>query len=303
LRNPAVIGIINIVCGTPITAKFAASLFPPRPLDAHKGAFGHVLNIAGSDRYIGAALLSTRAALRSGSGLVTLASVPRVINAAAGYTPEAIFLDLSDKPEVLEHSLGKATAVVCGMGLAEDACSQAVLEYLFAHTRCPLILDAGALNLPAKKPQLRALLRARGDAPLILTPHPGEASRLLGHTIGADRESREAAAKTLAEEFGAVVALKGHATLIASPAGFLAENCTGNPGLARGGSGDVLAGIIAALCARGIPEFDAAAAGVYLHGLAGDIAAAKFTQEAMLPSDIIEALPDAFAALRDIQYA
>jgi NAD(P)H-hydrate epimerase len=272
-----------------------------------------VLNIAGSSNYIGAALLSTRAACRAGAGLVTLASIPRVINAAAGYVPEAIFLDLDDKPRlsrdsftVLERALGKATAVVCGMGLAEDARSEAILEYLFTNTRCPLILDAGALNLVAKNPQLRTLLRLRKDAPLVLTPHPGEASRLLGYTVGADRESWEQVAKTLAEEFGAVVVLKGHATLVADASGashsdcHLAENVTGNPGLARGGSGDVLAGIIAALSARGFTAFDAAQAGVYLHGLAGDIAASKFTQEAMLPSDVIEALPDAFVALVDV---
>jgi NAD(P)H-hydrate epimerase len=280
-----------------ITHAFVASLFPPRPVNAHKGTFGHALNIAGSNDYIGAALLSTRAALRSGAGLCTLASIPRVIHAAAVAAPEAIFLDLDDNPAVLECALNSATAVVCGMGLAEDMRSQAILEYLFTNTRCPLILDAGALNLLAKTPELRALLRNASITQLVMTPHPGEAARLLGATAGADTKARKQAARTLAEEFGAVVVLKGHATVIADAAEHLAQNTTGNPGLARGGSGDVLAGIIAALCARGIPAFNAAQAGVYLHGLAGDIAAAKFTQEAMLPSDVIEALPDAFAAL------
>jgi NAD(P)H-hydrate epimerase len=264
-----------------------------------------VLNIAGSNNYIGAALLSTRAALRSGAGLCTLASIPRVINAVAAAVPEAIFLDLEDNPAVLEHTLNNATAVVCGMGLAEDARSQAILEYLFAKTRCPLILDAGALNLLAKNPKLRALLRpANGGtsygmphSALIMTPHPGEMSRLLGGPVGTDTKEREQAAETLAAEFGAVVVLKGHATLVADAGGGIAQNTTGNPGLARGGSGDVLAGIIAALCARGLPAFSAAQAGVYLHGLAADIAAVKFTQEAMLPSDVIETLPDAFATL------
>jgi NAD(P)H-hydrate epimerase len=279
-----------------ITRAFVASLFPPRPIDAHKGTFGHVLNIAGSNNYIGAALLSTRAALRSGAGLCTLASIPRVINAAAVSVPEAIFLDLEDNPAVLEHTLSKATAVVCGMGLAEDARSRGILAYLFAETRCPLILDAGALNLLACTPQLRALLRSRKEA-LILTPHRGEMSRLLRSPVGEDTKEREQAAQTLAEEFAAVVVLKGHATLVADAGGHIAENTTGNPGLARGGSGDVLAGIIAALCARGFPPFNAAQAGVYLHGLAADIAATKFTQEAMLPSDLIDTLPSAFAAL------
>ena len=167
-----------------------------------------MLNIAGSNNYIGAALLSTRAALRSGAGLCTLASIPWVINAAAVAVPEAIFLDLEANPAVLEGTLHRATAVVCGMGLAEDAHSRAVLEYLFAKTRCPLILDAGALNLLAKTPELRALLHPASDTPhgtLIMTPHPGEMSRLLGTAVGADTKERERAAKTLAEEFGAVV--------------------------------------------------------------------------------------------------
>jgi NAD(P)H-hydrate epimerase len=280
---------------TQISREFVASLFPPRPIDAHKGTFGHVLNIAGCNKYIGAALLSTRAALRSGAGLCTLASIPRVINAAAVAAPEAIFLDLDDDPAVLESTLSKATAVVCGMGLAEDARSRMSLEYLFAATHCPLILDAGALNGLARTPQLRAQLRSHKEA-LILTPHSGEMSRLLKRPVGADTKEREQAAKTLAEEFGAVVVLKGHATLVADAGGHLAENTTGNPGLARGGSGDVLAGIIAAFCARGFAPFNAAQAGVYLHGLAADIAATKLTQEALLPSDVIETLPDAFAS-------
>jgi NAD(P)H-hydrate epimerase len=190
------------------------------------------------------------------------------------------------------------------MGLAEDTRARVILEYLFAETRCPLILDAGALNVLARTPQLRALLPpASGSFDLIMTPHQGEMSRLLKHPVGADTKAREQAAKTLAEEFSAVVVLKGHATLVADAGGaghlvhYMVQNTTGNPGLARGGSGDVLAGIIAALCARGFTLFNAAQAGVYLHGLAADIAAAKYTQEAMLPSDLIETLPDAFAAL------
>jgi NAD(P)H-hydrate epimerase len=136
-----------------------------------------------------------------------------------------------------------------------------------------------------------------------MTPHQGEMSRLLKSPVGAETKEREQAAKTLAEEFCAIVVLKGHATLVADAGGadhpvhHIVQNTTGNPGLARGGSGDVLAGIIAALCARGFTPFNAAQAGVYLHGLAADIAAAKFTQEAMLPTDLIETLPDACAAL------
>jgi NAD(P)H-hydrate epimerase len=287
--------------GTPITRDFVAPLFPSRPREAHKGAFGRTVVIAGSDRFIGAAILATRSALRSGVGLCTLASVPRVVNVAAVCAPEAVFIDLAEDTAVLAPALDNAASIVCGMGIAEDGRAARILSFLAYHRRtapCPLILDAGALNLLAGDKGLRLLFSRRSPVfPLILTPHSGEMARLLGTPVGTGEDAREQAALTLAREMDALVVLKGRGTIIADREGRTMINTTGNPGLAKGGSGDVLAGIIAGLCGRGIAPFEAACAGVFLHGLAGDIAAKALTEEGMLPSDVIEALPGAFKEL------
>jgi NAD(P)H-hydrate epimerase len=285
-----------------ITRETIAPLFPARPVDAHKGDFGRVVNVAGCDTYIGASLLSTRAVLSGGAGLCGLASTPRVIQCAALYAPEAVFVSVESDPTVLSDALARATAIAVGSGLRDDERGRAIMGFLLETTSgrdVPLVLDAGALTLIAFSPTLAGRLAGRKDGlpPVIMTPHPGEAARLLGYFPGKRWEERLAAASEIARRFYAVVVLKGHETIVFDPAGTAAYNTTGNPGLARGGSGDVLTGIIAAFVGRGLGLADSARAGVFMHGLAGDIAAKRLTCEAMLPSDVIEALPGAFGAL------
>ncbi|GMO51612.1 MAG: hypothetical protein Pg6C_16470 [Treponemataceae bacterium] len=290
----------------------AASFFAPRPSESHKGDFGTALVIAGSSRYFGAPVLSARAALRSGCGLCVLAAPARVIDASVSAIPEAVFCALEDDPAALDEFLVKADAVAYGMGLDQDERARSILCRVLTLGSAPLLLDADALNLIAACSDLRSLL-ADARRPLILTPHQGELARLAQGIFGAERDAvtsdRALAAKfaaSLAMKLRAVVALKGYHTLVFAHNGAgMYRNTTGNPGLARGGSGDALSGIIVSLCARFCaPDGDgfksalnATLCGVFLHGLAADIAAERFTQESMLPSDVIESLPAAFKSL------
>jgi hydroxyethylthiazole kinase-like uncharacterized protein yjeF len=290
---------------TDITRETLAPFFPPRSPDSHKGTYGHVLIIAGSETYLGAPVLAAMGALRSGCGLCTLATVPEIIPSALCRIPEAMFRALEYNPALLAEPLERADSVVCGMGLSTGERSEKILTYLIKNNRAPLILDADALNLVAQRPALRVGLRQRqanpaGGYPLALTPHLGELARLAGEGPASPARALELA-RGIAGELGAVVVLKGHRTLVVDPAGEVFRNTTGNPGLARGGSGDVLSGMIGSLCARfaasgdGRALLNAAVAGVFLHGLAADIAAEIHTQEAMLPSDVVGCLGKAFA--------
>ncbi len=276
-----------------ITKEMVRACFAPRPLDSHKGTFGRVLLVAGSYGMAGAAILAAKAALRSGAGLVTVATVRSIYPIVAAAVPEATFLPLDEdengciSSEAVESIVRRAQsvdAVVLGCGLG---CSVAVTQ-LFLQLRrrstCPLILDADGIN--AVKPHM--LVEETAFAPLILTPHPGEMARLLDCSIDEVQCHREEIARRFVDDYGVVLALKGYHTLIAAPARPLMQNETGNPGMATGGSGDVLAGLIGGLAAQGIDLYFAAMCGVYIHGVAGDRAAARLSQHAMLPSDILE---------------
>lgn len=287
---------------TIITADIVSSFFLPRKADSHKGTFGSALIIAGSERFFGAPVLAARAALRSGCGLCTLATLPRIIEAAAAVIPEAVFCAVEDDPATLDAPLGAATAAACGMGIAQDARAEAMILRVLANSSCPLVLDADALNVLALRPALKAHItgREKSARALVFTPHKGELCRLAG-IRAKNREHEAVLAAALAKEFNAIIVLKGHHTLVITPNGTVYKNSTGNPGLARGGSGDVLAGMIVSLCARFMADyaandaaFKAAIAGVFLHGLAADIACEQRTQEAMIPSDVIESIPAAF---------
>ncbi len=282
-----------------ITEEMVRACFFPRPLDSHKGTFGRVLVVAGSYGMAGAAILAAKAALRSGAGLVTVATPHSVYPIVAAAVPEATFLPLaededgcmaSDAVEPIVRRAQSADAVVLGCGLG---CSVAVTQ-LFLQLRrratCPLILDADGIN--AVKPHM--LVEETAFAPLILTPHPGEMARLLDSTIDEVQRHREEIARRFADDYGVVLTLKGYHTLVAAPARPLLQNNTGNPGMATGGSGDVLAGLIGGLTAQGVDPYYAAMCGVYIHGAAGDCAAARLSQHAMLPSDMLEELGDLF---------
>lgn len=284
-----------------ITAQQVFGLLPRRRQDSHKGSYGKVMCLAGSARFRGAAALAAEGALRAGAGLVTLASVEPVIAAVAARTPECVFLPCRQSAEggvsaqsgkaVLEKVRGMEV-LLFGPGLGDTEDTAALLEQLGPSAGCALVLDADGLNAAAK---MDALPRSPG-LPLILTPHPGEMARLCGLTTAEVNAGREGIAAGYARAEDCVVVLKGHRTIVAGPGGEVFVNPTGNPGLSRGGSGDILAGMIAGLAAQGLSPLDAAVCGVWLHGAAADQCAKRLGQYGMLPHDIFTDLGAIFAA-------
>lgn len=276
----------------PLTVLTAAQIWeriPVRKPDAHKGNCGKVLALCGCADYRGAAALCTLGALRSGAGLTTLAAPETVINSIASRILEAVFLPLPDD-EALIRALKQATVCAAGCGKKENADTVREMRLILAHAPGTIVLDAGGLCCP---PQASDLLPAC-DGRLILTPHPGEMARLTGLTVPQILQMPADVAAGYAQKTGAVVVLKGHRTLIAAPDGRLYENRTGNAGLARGGSGDILTGIIAGLAAQGLAPLDAALCGVWLHGSAADRCARRKSIMGMLPEDILEDLGQIF---------
>lgn len=265
-------------------------ILPDRQPWAHKGDFGKVLLLCGSSGYTGAAALAAMGALRSGAGLVYL-GVPECIYAIeAVKLTEPIVFPLPDEdgklsaeavPEI-QTLLLKMDAVLFGPGLGQSKGTLAVLKTVLREFHSPVVVDADGINLLSRH---KHLLRGR-TAPTVLTPHDGEFIRLAGE-LGADRPG---AAAALARELGAIVVLKGHETLI-TDGEICFRNRTGNPGMAVGGSGDMLAGMIVSLLGQGIKPMEAAATGVWLHGAAGDACARELGQYGMLPSDMLEVLP------------
>lgn len=282
-----------------MTASMARALLPARPRWGHKGTFGHVAVVAGSQGKGGAAVLAAHAALRAGAGLVTLVVPRSTLPSLAGLWPEVMVEAIEDgqhghfMPDTLPHIVklcaGKS-AVALGPGLSHTPQTEQVVRTLVSELRQPLILDADALNALAGG--IQAIHMAL--APVVLTPHPGELARLLNCTPADIWHDRPGSARQLARQTRATVVLKGARTLVARADGRLTVNATGNSGMAKGGSGDVLTGILAALCAQGVETEPAAALGVYVHGLAGDLAARAVGSRAMVASDLVEALGMAF---------
>ncbi len=275
------------------------ALFFPREKDSHKGTYGTVLSVCGSYGMAGAAFLAAKAALRCGAGLV-LAAVPQSIYPILAVAlPEAVFAPYEEEKAAVcvVPRLQKATALLCGCGLGQRPQAAELVAAVLTEANCPIVLDADGINIAAR--HIHSLETVK--APLVLTPHPLELARLLGCTVSDIQGDREAAAKKAAARFGAVVVLKGHRTVVAAPLGNVFVNSTGNPGMAVGGSGDVLAGMIAGLLAQGLAPWDAARAGVYLHGAAGDATAARLSQHAMLPSDLLDELGPLFLKLEQAE--
>ena len=266
------------------------SLLPDRNPWGHKGNFGKLLLLCGSWGYTGAAFFAAMGALRSGAGLVFLGVPESIYGIEAVKLNEPVIFPLPDAggrlsadavPEILTR-LPQMDAVLVGPGLGQSEGTLAVVRAVLEKAKCPVVVDADGINVLSAH---RDLLRGR-KLPTILTPHDGEFARL-GGVIGEDRMS---AAAALAEELGCVVLLKGHETCITDGTdGYI--NPTGNPGMAVGGSGDVLAGVITALLGAGLPPLEAAACGAWLHGAAGDRCAAELGQYGMLPTDMLSALP------------
>ncbi|GAA4331139.1 NAD(P)H-hydrate dehydratase [Flaviaesturariibacter amylovorans] len=276
-----------------LTNKEAKARFRPRPRFAHKGSFGHLLLAAGARGKMGAALLAATAAARGGAGLLSC-HIPRcgelVLQTAL---PEAMLATdaCEDFLTELPADMDRYDVVAIGPGIGTSDPVAELLERYLQHSPGPMVLDADALNILAQHPYW--LLRLPPGS--ILTPHPKEFDRLFGtHTSDFDRIRT---ALDQAAALKSAVLLKGHHTFVALPDGTGAFNSTGNPGMARGGSGDVLTGLLGALLAQGYSAADAALLGVYLHGAAGDSAAAAASAEAMLPSDLILHLGNAFRRL------
>ena len=270
--------------------KAVLNILPERDAQAHKGNFGRVLLLCGSRGYTGAAYFAAMGALRTGAGLVYLGVPESIYAIEAVKLNEPIVFPLADDDgklatsaqEEIKKLLPRMDAVLIGPGLGQSKGTLAALKAVLREFTGPVVLDADGINLLA---QHKYLLRGR-TAPTGLTPHEGEFARLYGPM----ENDRQAAARELARELNAIGVLKGHGTIITDGSQSY-RNVTGNPGMAVGGSGDVLAGMITGLLGQGIAPLEAAAAAVWLHGAAGDRCAEKLGQYAMLSTDLLEELP------------
>lgn len=270
--------------------------YAPRASETHKGTWGHVAILAGSAGRSGAAILAARGALRTGAGLVTVltdAETARIVDSVSIESmSRAIDPERDSIAEVLELINAKDAALV-GPGLADEELAWAFVREVLPGITVPLVIDASALNAwPGRIEKLE------GSAPRVLTPHPGELGRLLGKSTGEIVADRIGSATEAAKRSGCVVVLKGHQTLIASPDGKVRVNPTGNPGMATGGMGDVLGGMIATLLGQGHDAADAAAAAVWLHGYAADQLAEETSDIGLAALDLAESIPSAIGRLR-----
>lgn len=271
-----------------ITKEVIRGKLKPRAKEAHKGDFGHALIIAGSKGKIGSAVLASKACLRSGVGLLTV-HIPAcgeiVLQTAI---PEAmVHIDSNDK--LFSDSLDSLhfKTIAFGPGLGTAVSTQNAIHHLLSGEKIPMVIDADGLNCISLNKEWLNLIPENS----ILTPHPGEFERLVGPW--ETREQSTLLQIELAKRLNSVVIVKGGPTYIAAPDGTLYVNTTGNPGMAKGGTGDVLTGMIAAFLSQNYSSIDAALVGVYLHGLAGDRAVLRTTEYGLLASDLIEAIPEA----------
>lgn len=290
-----------------LDAGAARQLLPRRDAESHKGTYGHLLAVAGGPGTSGAAVLLCRAALRCGVGLVTAATAASSLTRIAVQQAELMTEPL---PETVSGSISRSSAtraldlltqrdaLALGPGLGTEPGARAAVASMVGKRRAPIVLDADGLNAFALG-GARSIARLKaGRYPMVLTPHVGEAARLLGQPNSKILGDRLAAARRLVKRTGATVVLKGHRTLVASPDGSVAVNSTGNPGMATAGTGDVLTGAVGAFLAQGMSARDAARLAVYVHGAAGDRAARRFGTDGLIASDVIDELPAAIAALR-----
>jgi len=264
---------------------------PRRRREAHKGNFGRVFILAGSVGYTGAPIFAANAAVRTGSGLVFLGVPKEIWSVVAAKCAEAMPYPLERDTDAVLKRIDRCDAALVGPGLGPDAGD--LVHSIVPRLAQPLVLDADGLNALSGHTQL---LDGR-TAPTVLTPHEGEFARLTGCTLPV--ADRIAGAQEFAEAHNCTVVLKGHRTVTAAPDGRVWLNTTGNPGMAKGGSGDVLAGMIVSLIGQGFPAPESAAMAVWLHGRAGDLAAQRFGEYAMTPSDLLDELPRAMMELSE----
>jgi NAD(P)H-hydrate epimerase len=284
---------------------FVKSMLPPRPSDGHKGTFGHLLVVAGSEGKAGAASLAGLAALRTGCGLVTLAVPEGIAHAISKEFPEAMTLPLPQTADgtiaasaisTMVEAARRCSAVAIGPGLSVNADIMEVVRELLLRVGKPTVIDADAINAL----MCDAAFLGRIKRPIALTPHPAEFGRLIERETVEVQSDRIGIACDFAAGYGHVIALKGAHTVIVCPDGRAFMNLTGNSGMATAGSGDVLTGMTGALLAAGMRLEDAVIAAVHVHGTAGDIAAELKGERSMIATDMIEALPEAFARLEEV---
>lgn len=268
-------------------------MLPERKRGANKGSFGKLLNVAGCESYIGAAVLSSKAALRAGAGLAVLASVREVVRAAAVAVPECVFLNLSADNEgfiaakaarPILAAAEKASAITVGCGMGNREGTREIVSVLLENGNCPIVLDADGINSICENINVLK----DNDRPIVLTPHPGEFSRLTGYSAAQIQADRLNKAKSFASQTGTVVLLKGADTVIAAPDGRAYVNTSGNNALSKAGCGDVLTGIIGGLAAQGVDPFYSAVLGAYIHGKAADRLVCRTAAAAVLAGDIVE---------------
>ena len=277
-----------------INAKHVKKLLIKRAPDAHKGDFGKVLIFAGSPGMAGAAVHAGRAALRSGAGIVKflLPELNSPLYTVLQTTvPDAMCSFANESPDYSDYS-----AIAAGPGLGKSDTSRSILTDILRACESVLVLDADALNMIAEDAALADQV-INSKAEIIMTPHIGEAKRLLGDDSAIDTpKKREIAARSIADKYHCICVLKGAGTVVCGEE--IMINTTGNPGMATGGAGDVLTGLIAGLAAQGYAPYDAACMGVFLHGLAGDIVKDEYGEESIIASDLANCIPYAFKSVR-----
>jgi ADP-dependent NAD(P)H-hydrate dehydratase / NAD(P)H-hydrate epimerase len=297
-----------------ITPQDIASLIGPRPRDSNKGMYGHVLVVGGSVGKAGAAAMAGFSALRSGAGLVTVATPRWVLATVAGFHPELMTESLQETEagtislqaqQRLKELAEKKTVLAIGPGVARHPETSELVRQFVAGSRVPIVLDADGLNAFEgrteafnRKPREGAN-NADKSQTLVLTPHPGEMSRLTGLSTSAIQRDRINVARTFAKEHDLILVLKGDRTIVANADGEAWVNTTGNPGMATGGTGDILTGMVAGMLAQNPQRaFEAVLTAVYLHGLAGDIARESMGEHSLVATDLVKALPEAFGRVR-----
>jgi hydroxyethylthiazole kinase-like uncharacterized protein yjeF len=299
--DEAVVSSLNL---NVITAREVGPVIGPRPSDSNKGNFGHILVIGGSLGKSGSAAMAGFSALRVGAGLSTIATPVPVLSTVAGFHPELMTEPLEETEEgsiarsalqrIEELAKGK-TVLAIGPGVSRNAETAECIRNLVTTTKTPIVLDADGLNaFEGLADELKGHNRQ-----FVITPHPGEMARLAGCSIADVQRDRIKIARTFAADHDLIVVLKGHRTLVAKPNGEVWVNTTGNPGMATGGTGDILTGMVAGMIAQ-FPNsaFEAVIAAVHLHGLAGDVARESMGEQCMVATDLVSALPEAFRRAR-----
>ncbi len=275
-----------------IKVELVQSILKPREKKAHKGDYGHALIIAGSEGMIGSAVLASKACLRSGVGLVTVHVPICGVEILQTSIPEAmVSIDATISCYSDDVNIEKYTVVAVGPGIGTNVLTQKAIHSLLKNAKTPLVLDADGLNCLSLNKDWLSLIPENS----ILTPHPKEFERLVGTWENEDQKIEKL--KSLSNQLKSVVVLKGANTLISVPSGKLYKNSTGNPGMAKGGSGDVLTGMITAFLLQRYSSEESAILGVYMHGLSGDLAIKEFSEYSLLATDLIEFIPKAFLKL------